>query len=502
MLNEVTRIIEVLDNNLGLKSAEEIVKQIISEEENLQKSWGKTGVDIKDLSRYLGEFLEKGRQSKDVPTQPQETSIQPSGTEGTEQQPEEDIKHFIKATAQSKVKQGLNEIIQELVKTEDKTEEFIGKTLEMLRQVATFQREIHKSFNKMFSEIARNIAERSEGLKDLAKLREAIDRDTFEELEKEITKIEQNTLKIEKIYSEIKKIAGEGVKVGIQEKIRGPIGALLRFFVTIEGLGRFGRATTKEDKSAWDKIAPETGPLKWPKMLWDIRGDIVIKKGGSIKVSDLKLIPYILKFLWQPQKGSMKEILKLLVDLKKAIDTVKAMIEFLNLEMEATLKLIGELNGEVVEETILFQTRRSLLSALTKGDNINEAITKYIIDTLVQKKQNGMAIREYSPEEIKLIAESVGQKIGELMSKAKESVKDLVRKVIEIIKEKYEKVLGIGHKVELLKAKTERIHRHIYNVYDTIIFEITPIIHEIARLVEETIDKAIEEAEKDKERSK
>jgi gas vesicle protein len=371
-----------------------------------------------------------------------------------------------------------------------------------MRQVATFQREIHKSFNKMFSEIARNIAERSEGLRDLAKLREAIDKDTLEELDKEITKIEQNALKIEKIYSEIEKIAGEGVAVGLKQKIKGPIGALLRFFVTIEGLGRFGRATTKEDESAWNKIAPETGPLKWPKMTWGVEGKVVIKKGGSIRVGDLKLIPYILKFLWQPKKGSVKEIMKLLVDLKGAIDTVKAIIEFLNLEMEATLKLIGELNGEVVEETTLFQTRKSLLSALTKGDNINEAITKYIIDTLVQKKQSGMAVQEYSPEEIKLIAESVGQKIAELMSKAKGSVKDLVRKIIEIIKEKYEKVLGIGHKVELLKAKTERIHRHIHNVYDTIIFEITPIIHEIARLVEETIDKAIEEAEKDMEHSK
>jgi hypothetical protein len=502
MLNEVTRIIEVLDSNLGLKSAEEIVKQIITEEENLGKLWNETGFDIEKLGELLGKFLKAKQQSADEPKEPQETSIQPSGIESTEQQPEGNFKHFIKTVATSKLEQGLNEIIQELGKIEDKTEEFIGKTLEVMRRVATFQREIHKSFNKMFSEIAQSIAKQSEGLKDLAELRQAIDEDTLEELDKEIVKIEKNALKIEKIFSEVEKIAGKGVAVNLKQKIRGPIGALLRFFVVIEGLGRFGRATTEEDKTAWEKIAPETGPLKWAKMDWDLKGKIVIKKGKSIRVSDLKLIPYILKFLWQPRKGSAKEIIKLLVDLKKEIDTVKTIIEFLNLEMEATLVLIGELNNEVVEETTLIQTRKSLISALTKGDNINEAITKYIIDTLVQKKQSGIAIQEYSPEEIKLIAESVGQKIAELMAKAKKFGETLVGEVIEIIKEKYKKILGIEHKVELLKAKAERIHRYIYNLYDTIIFEITPTIHEIARIVEESLDKAIEEAEKDMESSK
>jgi hypothetical protein len=485
MLNKASKIVEILDRDLGLKSAKEIIAEVelLSPEE---------------IDSLLGRLTQTSLQEEQPP---QKTNTQETGGENTEQQQKGDIHHFIKTTAQSKVEEGLNEIIQELGKIEDKTEEFIGKTLEVMRQIATFQRGIHKSFNEMFSEIARSIAEQSEGLKDLAKLREAIDKDILEELNKETTKIEENALKIGKIYSEIKKIAGEGVKVGIKEKIKGPIGALLRFFVVIEGLERYGRATTGKDIDAWEKIVPGTGPLKWSKMLWDIQGKVVIKKGGSIKVSDLKLIPYILKFLWQPQKGSVKEIMKLLVHLKGTIDTVKTMIEFLNLEMEATLELIGELNGKVVEEITLFQTRKNLLSALKKGGNINEAITKYIIDTLVQKKQSGIAIQEYSPEEIQLIAESVGQKIAELMSKAKKFAGDLIGKVIEILREKYEKILGIGHKVELLKTKTERIHRHIYNVYDTIIFEVTPTIHAIAQLVEETIDKAIKEAEKDMKHS-
>jgi hypothetical protein len=107
MLNEVTRIIEVLDSNLGLKSAEEIVKQIITEEENLEELWEKTGFNMEKLKGLLGKFLEAEQQPANAPKEPEKTSIQPSKTESTEQQPEEDFKHFIKTVATSKLEQGL-----------------------------------------------------------------------------------------------------------------------------------------------------------------------------------------------------------------------------------------------------------------------------------------------------------------------------------------------------------------------------------------------------------
>jgi hypothetical protein len=496
MFSEITKIVEVLNNNLGLKTA----KEIIAEVEILSQEW---------INKFLDELNElEGSSGGQTVKRTIEKKITETDKPSSKQTNDEDALNSVLADILGDTFSEINDTIEE---TQNEFKKLVNRLPELVKiienKIAPFEREITKSLDKMLFRIAQQIASNYEVFKEIDELREAISKKGIvEDLENEIKKIQENTTKLRRILPQIEEIVGKTFDASLKGTIVGPLGALLRFWAYLKAAKRFGQRTTKDEKEALEKFKPETEAEQWDKIEWGLEGQISIEKGG-IKLGDLELLTAILNYLLKSKNiETVKEINELLIEVNKEVETIKKIITTLNLQVEVTINLVGQIEGKTVEVVNLVTSTRNLLEVFKKSKNesvelITGIITKHIIDTLAQKKQNGIAIQEYSPEEIKLITESIGQKVAGFIEKVKETGKGVVlamKKIIESIKKIYGKILAIRNKMNRLISNLSYMEAQLYKINDEIIYTIAPLILRIAQITENIINEAAKEMQQNR----
>jgi len=496
MFSEITKIVEVLDNNLGLKTAKEIIAEVeIFSQEWIDKFLSNLEeLEVSSGGQTAGETTEEKTPDKSEP-QSQEVS-------------DEDALNSALADILGDTLREINNTIKE---TQNEFQKLVARLPELVKtiedKIAPFEREITKSLDKMLFRMAQQITSNYEVFKEIDELREAISKKgVVADLEDEVKKIQENTRKLQHILPRIEEIVGKTFEASLIGTIKGSLGALLRFWAFLKEAKRFGQRTTKDDKVAREKFKRETEAAQWGEIKWGLEGQISIERGG-IKLGDLELLTAILNYLFKSKNiKKVKEINELLIEINKEIETIKRIITILNLQVEVNLKLVGQIEGKTVEVVDLVNSTRNLLEVFRKSTNeskelITGFITKHIIDTLIQKRQNGIAVQEYSPEEIKLIAESIGQKVSGFIEKIKETGKAVVlvmKKIIESIKKIYGKISTIRSKMNHLISNLSHMEAQLYKINEEIIYTIAPLIFRIAQITENIINEAVKEMQRNK----